>query len=431
MDLDTFIIAVFCLFDDALPEVVSRRRLRRRGPQPTLADSEVLTMEVVDEFLSLGQDKALYHYFRRHWPHSFPTLRQGHRTTFVRQVASLWVVKQRLWRQLLGQIPHDPSLALMARFPLPLCRFARASRGHRFRGLAAHGHDALNRQTFYGFRCHVRLAGPGIITRFRLAAADNSELAVTPDPLARAFGTVVGNRNYWSLRVAQELRGAGIDLQASYRSARRDPHPRRSRMLSRIRYRIDTVFGQLVERFQTKTAWARHPWHLCNRMVRTVLNHTIAVLLNVKLGNPPLQLERLLLLWRKVARASPHACPRCCPRDLGCTWLATEPVARNAGGERSSMSRLAGYAPVEPAEPVGMATLLGGAGTCLQRRRASPPVAHLGRAVATHDPSPERASRIAALERVPDDHAGDQRGTPERTAGSGTDWIAGYQEGRR
>ncbi len=41
------------------------------------------------------------------------------------------------------------------------------------------------------------------------------------------------------------------------------------------------------------------------------------------------------------------------------------------------MNRLAGYAPAEPAEPVGVATLVGGPGTCLQRQRISPPVAHL------------------------------------------------------
>ncbi len=89
MDLDTFIIAVFCLIDDALTELVGPARLRQRGPHPTLADSEVLAMEVVGEFLGLDQDKAIYGYFRRHWAHFFPALRRLHRTTFARQAANL------------------------------------------------------------------------------------------------------------------------------------------------------------------------------------------------------------------------------------------------------------------------------------------------------------------------------------------------------
>ena len=45
MDLSIFITAVFCLTDDWLKE----QRIRRRGPAPKLADSEVLTIEVVGE----------------------------------------------------------------------------------------------------------------------------------------------------------------------------------------------------------------------------------------------------------------------------------------------------------------------------------------------------------------------------------------------
>lgn len=48
MDLSTFIVAVFCLIDDRLKK---ERRIRRRGPAPKLSDSEVLTMEIVGEFL--------------------------------------------------------------------------------------------------------------------------------------------------------------------------------------------------------------------------------------------------------------------------------------------------------------------------------------------------------------------------------------------
>ena len=49
MDLDDFIIAVFCVVDEAVPRATNGQRLLQRGPQPTLADSEVITMEVVGE----------------------------------------------------------------------------------------------------------------------------------------------------------------------------------------------------------------------------------------------------------------------------------------------------------------------------------------------------------------------------------------------
>lgn len=43
MDLNTFIVAVFCLTDDWL----EGRKVRQRGPTPKLSDAEVLTIEIV------------------------------------------------------------------------------------------------------------------------------------------------------------------------------------------------------------------------------------------------------------------------------------------------------------------------------------------------------------------------------------------------
>ena len=126
MDLETLITVVFCLVDDFVRDLCRGRRLRQRGPAPVLADSEVLTVEIVGEFLGLDTDQGLYAYFRRHFAHLFPGLRQVHRTTFLRQAANLWVAKHALWRRLLAMAGHDPAVALIDSMPVPVCRFARA-----------------------------------------------------------------------------------------------------------------------------------------------------------------------------------------------------------------------------------------------------------------------------------------------------------------
>lgn len=294
MDLDDFIIAVFCGVDEAIPHALSGQRLRERGPQPLLADSEVITMEVVGEYLGLEQDSALFAYFRRHYAHFFPALRRLHRTTFVRQAANLWRLKERLWQEMVDRVPHDPTFAIIDSFPLPVCQFARAYRCRRFRGEAAFGKDTLVRQTFYGLRVHVRLEWPGVIARFCVAPANAHELTALPTLAEQTVGTLVGDRNYWSPATTTEWQQLGVDLLAPYRSAKRDPHPRWSAVLSRVRYRIDTVFGQLVDRCAVKRVWARDLWHLCSRLLRKVLMHTLAVLFNVDLGNPPLQLAQVV-----------------------------------------------------------------------------------------------------------------------------------------
>jgi hypothetical protein len=81
---------------------------------------------------------------------------------------------------LLDQVPHEPTLALVDSLPLPVCQFAHARRCQRFRGEASFGKDFMVRQTFYGFRLHVRLCWPGLISRIVVAPANVWEPAVVP-----------------------------------------------------------------------------------------------------------------------------------------------------------------------------------------------------------------------------------------------------------
>jgi hypothetical protein len=120
---------------------------------------------------------------------------------------------------------------------------------------------------------------------------------VLPEIVEGTRGVVIGDRNYHSPRTKEGLLEAmGVELLAPFSSKKRDPNPKRSAFLSRLRYRIDTVFSQLTERYSIKRVWARDTWHLASRLLRKVLSHTVAFLLNHKLlGNPPLQLSKLLI----------------------------------------------------------------------------------------------------------------------------------------
>ena len=131
-------------------------------------------------------------------------------------------------------------------------------------------------------------------TRFSVAPANAHELCVVPELLEHTQGVVVADRNYWSPPLREELAGRGIELAASYRTKKHDLNPKRSALLSRLRYRIDTVFSQLTERYSIKRVWAKDLWHLSGRLLRKVLSHTVAFLLNHQMGNQPLQLSKLL-----------------------------------------------------------------------------------------------------------------------------------------
>ena len=74
-----------------------------------------------------------------------------------------------------------------------------------------------------------------------------------------------------------------------------DLRPKESiRILMNARRQIETVIGQLTDRFNIQKVRAKDLWHLTHRIVRKILSHTLSVILNMKLGNPPIQLETLI-----------------------------------------------------------------------------------------------------------------------------------------
>jgi Transposase DDE domain len=290
VDLSTFITAVFCLTDDWL----DGKKLRQRGSRPELADSEVLTMEVVGEFLGIDTEKGLYEHFRRYYAEWFPALKGVHRTTFCRQAANLWAVKEMLWKHLLGRVCFDPEVSLIDSFPLPTCRFARAHRCRRLAGESAFGYDELNKQTFYGLRAHLRVCWPGVIVEVDLAPANVHDLRLAEALLEGAGGRALGDRNYWSPELAERLgEKQGLSLLAPCKSKKREEKPW-PRWLVQKRRRIETVISQMTERYRAKRVWARDRWHLTSRWLRKVLSHTMAVYFCQQVGLSPLRFAELI-----------------------------------------------------------------------------------------------------------------------------------------
>ena len=294
MDLETFITAVFCVTDDFL----AGQKVRQRGPKPLLADSAVLTIEVVGEFLGLDTDRAICDYFRRHHAVLFPRVRAVHRTTFARQAAHLWAVKLRLWHHLAEQTERDEAISIIDSTPVPVCRFARAKRCRRFGAEARFGYDELARQTFYGLRAHLRITWPGVITAVELTPANVSDLAAAPEVLAGAAGWALGDRNYWSPALAAERKPHGLLLLAPFKTVRHEKQPWPRWLVQtrqrQTRQRIETVLGQLAERYHAKRVWARDRWHLTSRWLRKILSHTTAIFLCQQAGLDPLSFAELL-----------------------------------------------------------------------------------------------------------------------------------------
>jgi hypothetical protein len=109
--------------------------------------------------------------------------------------------------------------------------------------------------------------------------------------------------SYWSPARAGLLADQGVWLLAPSRSINR-AGPRLPRRLTQARRRIETVIGQLVERYHAKRVWARDAWHLWSRWQRKLLSHTLAVYLCPQHGPGSLRFADLLTQYQHTGFAS-------------------------------------------------------------------------------------------------------------------------------
>ena len=290
---EDFIITVFCNVDDLWQEMTEGQKIRRRGFAPSLSDSEVIAMEIVGEFQGIETDKGIWSYFKGHWSDLFPQIKS--RSTFVRQAANLWCYKQQMQHKLAQKVGGlADSIHLIDGLPVPLCHYQRAKNCQLFTGLANFGYCAAKDEKYYGFKVHLVISLEGVITGFTLTPANASERDSLWEIAHGITGLLIGDKGYLGKDLQQDLLNWGIDLQTAKRSNMKDDRDRYwVKLLVKTRRLVETVIGQLCERFHLQKVRARDLWHLTHRLNRKLLAHTLAFWIN-RDSAYPLQFEQLI-----------------------------------------------------------------------------------------------------------------------------------------
>ncbi len=229
-------------------------------------------MDVVGEFLGRDTDTGIWRYFKEHWFSLFPEL--GSRGNYAKQSANLWIIKQRIQASFAAQSGAlSDKLHMADGLPMPICHFKRAGFSSIFKGIASYGYCASKSETYYGFKGNLAIGSDGMITGITVTPANIDE-----------------GEDYQ----AQIREHTQVNLQTPLRSNMNDPRGRHfSRWLTSTRRLVETVIGQLSQQFHIEKVRASDLWHLTNRIGRKVLAHTVGMMVNKILGNPPLQFECL------------------------------------------------------------------------------------------------------------------------------------------
>jgi hypothetical protein len=295
MDRDEFIITVYCLVCEHYQVIKHAYPLRRGGFAPALSDEEVITLEICGEYFKLGTDKDLFAYFRTHYTHFFPHLKE--RTLFVRQAANLWQVKaaiQQRLTQVSGQMAAP--VQIIDTLPLPVCGYTRSGRDRCFKSFADYGHCAAKKLDYSGFKLGLRITRSGMITGCPLLPARPHDIQLLDDLVAGFAGLVPADKGFIdAYRQALLAERHGVFVVTAPRKRMTTPHsPSLLKACARLRKGVETVGSHLTERFAVARIRVHDLWHFQHRLMRKVLAHTVGVFLNLRLGRPTLDLDGLV-----------------------------------------------------------------------------------------------------------------------------------------
>lgn len=298
-DEGLFIIAVYCLIEEIYLKLYPHG-VRQRGFKPQLSDVEALTIAIVGEYLSLGDDKAIFEYFYKHYRAWFPAL--SDRTLLVRQWANLWQVEQEIWQVLVRRSGADQSaIQIIDTVPVPICKIKRYKQRHIFcDDLLLEpevGYCASKDWYYFGFKGGIRIADNGMIVHAPLLTARPHDSQHTDALLA---GIPAGAFALADKAFLDEDRQTTLKedydlwLLTPLRTGMQPTPFVLPKILKGLRQLVETVNGQLVERFKVQEIRVRKGWTLLSKWFRKILAHTVCVWFNLQFGRDPLDFAGLV-----------------------------------------------------------------------------------------------------------------------------------------
>ena len=289
-DLKDFITMIFVLIDDLYNEHVPKEiKTRRNKETAVLSDSEIITIAIVGEILTIDSEKAWFSFVSRNLRDLFP--RMCERSRFNRVRRNLMSVINEIREQLNIYVSVSQNdERIIDSFPLAVCKFGRARYCKAFKGYGAeYGYCPSKKETYYGYKVHVLCTLEGYVTNFIITPASVDDRAAVFELLGRCPRplVLVGDKGYIDCALADELRELhGITLIAMKRDNAKNQFPKWfRRLIFKVRRRIETSFSQLCVQFNIEKVYAKSLWGLQSRIVTKFLGFNLCCFVNHLLGS--------------------------------------------------------------------------------------------------------------------------------------------------
>lgn len=286
-NLKDFFLVTYVIIDDIYQEVTPVQIKNRKNVNYSiLSDSEIITISIVGELISIDSEKACFNFCKKNLKDLFPKF--CHRSRFNRTRRNLHAVIDEIRKKITHKFGgyKDPH-RIIDSIPISVCKFGRAVFHKVFKGLATYGRSPSKKETYLGFKLHMLSTLDGYITDFVLTDASKDDRQVVWELISSYRSiTVLGDKGYISEKLAMQLKHLNnIDLLYMKKNNSKSQYPKPLRQLIfKLRKRIETSFSQLTEQLNINRVKAKSLWGLITRLRTKILGQNLCYFINKCLG---------------------------------------------------------------------------------------------------------------------------------------------------
>jgi len=286
-NLKDFFLVTYVIIDDIYQEVTPAYIKNRRNiGYSILSDSEIITISIVGELLSIDSENAWFNFCRKNLKDLFPKF--CHRSRYNRTRRNLHAVIDEIRKALTHKFGASTDLyRIVDSIPIPVCKFGRAVFHKAFKGLATYGRSPSKKETYLGFKLHMLSTLDGYITDFVLTDASKDDRQVVWELVSSYRSiTILGDKGYISKKLATELKSLNdINLLYMKKNNSKSQYPKPLRQLIfKLRKRIETSFSQLTEQLNINRVKTKSLWGLITRLRTKILGQNLCYFINKCLG---------------------------------------------------------------------------------------------------------------------------------------------------
>lgn len=233
----------------------------KRGPEPELTISEMMTIIILFHQSNFRTFKYYYNFVSSYLKTDFPKLISYSR--FVYLMKNLFIP---LFAYLMRNRGEITGIAFIDSTSIDVCHNKRIARNKIFKGLAKRGKTTSG--WFYGFKLHLIINEKGEILAFQLTPGNISDVSIAQTLSKGIFGKLFGDKGYISAELAKKLLKQGLELFTSIRSNMKQKLMKLTdKILLRKRSIIETVNDQLKNISQIEHTRHRSPGNFLVNML--------------------------------------------------------------------------------------------------------------------------------------------------------------------